>query len=184
MIKYILLPVVLLLFTACSPKYKINYRYQTPSSPEAKQCITSCKEKHDTCKKLCKANFDICAKKAEKIAKKNYEKKLQGYYKALEQYTKDMEMYNLQRDLFWGDDFYYYRRGFGFYGPFGPRIFLSSPSYSLKRPVKPSLQQEILQTQLKECRVDCHCLQSYDKCFTECGGKIIEKKICIENCPK
>ena len=182
--KYILFLLPILLFTACSPKYKTLYSYQEPADSNAKQCIKSCKEKLDTCRKLCKSNFDICAKKAEEIAKKNYEKKLQSYYKALEQYTKDMEMYNLQRDLFWGDDFYYYRRGFGFYGPFGPRIFLSSPSYSLQRPVKPSLQQEILQTQLKECRIDCNCLQSYDNCFTECGGKIIEKKICIENCPK
>ncbi len=183
--RYILLMLLLLFFTACTPKYKTLYSYKEPKTPQTQMCVKSCKEKLATCRALCKSNFEICTKEAEKIGKRNYEKKLQNYYKALEEYTRRVEMYNLERELFWYDDFYYYRRGYGVYSPFGARLILGpSPSYSIPKPVKPTLQQEIMNAQLKHCRIDCKCLSAYDDCFKSCGGEVIEKKICIENCPK
>ncbi len=183
--KYLLLLFALLFLSACTPKYRTVYNYVTPQDTQAQACVKTCKEKLATCKALCKSNFDICAKRAEKIAKARYEKRLQNYYKALEEYTRQMEMYNLERELFWYDDFYYYRHGFGFYSPFGARLMIGpSPVYTVPKPVKPNLQQEIIQTQLKECRIDCRCLEAYDDCFQSCGGKITKKKICIKNCPK
>ena len=181
-----LVPLSLLLFlTACTPKYKTVYTYVKPHDPKTVTCIQKCKANLDTCRKVCKANFDLCAQKAKVHAKQIYEKKLQNYYKALEQYTRDLERYHLESELFWYDDYYYYRNGIGFYGPFAPAIIIRPrPYYTSQRPVKPSLEQEILRTQLKECRIDCHCLQSYDDCYQACGGKIIEKKVCVQNCPK
>ncbi len=183
--KYVILFFTLIFFSACTPKYKTTYSYIPPATPNAQACVKECGEKLATCKALCKSNFEICAKKAEQIGKKNYEQKMQGYYRALEQYTRQMEMYQMQRDLFWYDDFYYYDRGIGFYAPFGPRLLLGpSPAYTYPRPVKPNLQQEILQAQLKNCRIDCKCTDAYDNCFRGCGGKVVQKKVCIENCPK
>ncbi|RUM62971.1 MAG: hypothetical protein DSZ05_09345 [Sulfurospirillum sp.] len=183
--KYVIFFLTLLFFTACTPKYKNTYSYIAPKSPDAQQCVQQCKEELATCKALCKSNFEICAKKAETIGKKNYEAKMKNYYQALEAYARQMEMYNFQRELFWFDDFDYYRNGFGYYGPFGPRLMIGpSPMYSYPRPVKPNLQQEILQAQLKNCRIDCKCIDAYDKCFEACGGKIVQKRVCIKNCPK
>ena len=119
------------------------------------------------------------------IGKKSYEAKMKNYYNALENYARRVEMYNFQRELFWFDDFDYSCNSFSFYGPFGPHLIIGpSPVYSYPRPVKPNLQQEILQAQLKNCRIDCKCMDSYDKCFGICGGKVVRKKVCIGNCPK
>ncbi len=184
--RYLLLSVVLLVFTACSPKYRTTYSYVAPPSPQAQHCIKTCQEKLDTCQKVCKANFEICKQKAEKIAKENYEKKLQQYYRDLENYTNQIQQYELERDLFFYDGFCCPRR-YGFYRPFGGRLFWGPPPgyyYTLKKPVKPNLQQEILNAQMKHCRIDCGCHDSYDKCYEGCGGKVITKKVCIQNCPK
>jgi hypothetical protein len=35
---------------------------------------------------------------------------------------------------------------------------------------------------MKHCRIDCGCHQSYDSCYEKCGGKVIKKEICIQNC--
>jgi hypothetical protein len=183
--RYILLFIALFL-SACAPKYRTTYSYTAPKSPQVQSCIYTCKEELATCKKVCAANFDICKKKAEKIGKENYEKKLQRYHKALEDYADRIAQYELERDIFFYDGFCY-PGSYGFYGPFGARFLWGPPqgySYTLRKPVKPSLEQEILDAQMKHCRIDCGCQQSFDACYEKCGGKIIKKEICIKNCPK
>ncbi len=183
--RYILLTAALLFLTACAPRYRTTYQYLEPKNPEAATCVHRCKEALSTCREVCRANFEICNKKAEKIGKANYDKKLQRYYRELEAYANRVQMYNLKRDLFYYNDFYYGGR-YGFYGPFGGRLLWGPPPvvYTIPKPVKPSLQQENLKAQMKHCRIDCGCLQSYDRCFEGCGGKIETKKICIQNCPR
>ncbi len=180
----LLLFFALLFLSACAPKYKTVYSYIAPESADAQACVTRCKEQLAACRKVCEANYAICKEKAKKIAQKNYEAKLKRYQAALEQYTRDLERYNLRRDLFFYDDFCYFGRC-GYYGPFGGRLLWGPPPvYTLRRPVKPSLQQEILDAELKHCRIDCGCMQSYDTCFEACGGKVVKKEVCIENCPE
>ena len=183
--RYVLLLIALFL-SACAPKYRTTYSYIAPESSQAQSCIQTCKEELATCQKVCEANFNICKKKAEKIGKQNYEKKLQQYYKDLEDYASRVQRYELDRELLFYDGFCY-PGSYGFCGPFGGRLLWGPPpgyTYTLHKPVKPSLEQEILDAQMKECRIDCGCQQSFDTCYEKCGGKVIKKEICIKNCPK
>ena len=182
--KYLLLFSTLLIFSACTSKYKTLYTYSQPVLQTQKDCIETCAQKRTICRSICKSNFDICRLKAVKIAKKQYQKKLQNYYKALETYANQAQMNNLENELYFYNDFYYPGRGYGYWGPFGPYwAWNPRPMYTIQKPVKPSLQQEIQRVELQECQIDCKCQTSYDKCFTSCGGKITSKKICIQNCP-
>lgn len=181
--RYLLLLLALML-TACSPKYRTTYHYVAPQNPQAQNCIHHCKEAFSTCQKICQSNFAICKQKADAVAQKRYTQKMQNYYKALEQYANDMRRYEMERDLFLYDDFYYPYR-YGFYRPFyRPVLWGPSPAYTLSKPVKPSLEREKLDAEMKMCRIDCGCTESFDKCYEGCGGKILKKEVCIGNCPK
>ncbi len=182
--KYLLLLSALLFLSACSPKYKTLYNYNSPTTQNGKLCVKSCKEKLATCKEICKSNFDICKVKAIKKAKLQYQQKLKAYYKALETYANQVQMHNLENELYFYSDFYYPGRGYGYWGPFGPYFMWDvHPTYNIQKPKKPTLQEEIQKTELQECQIDCKCQVSYDNCFQGCGGKITQKKICIQNCP-
>ncbi len=174
----------IILFGGCAPKYRTAYTYIEPRNPQIQSCIEGCEAKRAACRERCEKAFKTCRKNAEAIGRRNYEQKLQDYYRKLEAYTAQLRRYELERDLFYGRGFYY-GDGFGYRGPFyGPVWWGPSPALTLPRPVKPNLQNEILQAELKHCRVDCGCTEKFDTCFEGCGGKIIRKKVCIENCPK
>jgi hypothetical protein len=34
------------------------------------------------------------------------------------------------------------------------------------------------------CRTTCDCLHPYQACYSACGGKVIEKKVCVAFCDK
>ncbi len=176
--------VLSLFFGGCAPKYRTTYTYIEPQNPQIKRCIATCEAGRDACRKACATRFKACRKEAEAIGKKNYEQKLQAYYRNLEAYTAQLRRYELERDLYY-DNGFYYGGGYGYWGPFySPFFWEPSPALTLPRPVKPNLQDEILQAELKHCRVDCGCTEKFDTCYEGCGGKIIRKKVCIENCPK
>ena len=178
----LLLLLTILVLGGCAPKYRTTYTYIEPQDPQVKSCIESCEAKRAACRETCAAAFQKCKVKADAIGKKNYERKLQQYYHDLELYTARLRRYQLERDLFYGSGFCY--GGYGC-GPFYRPIFWEpSPALTLRRPVKPNLQEEIMQAELKECRIDCGCQQKFDDCFQGCGGKIVTQKICIKNCPK
>ena len=183
--KYLLLVLGIVFFTACTPKYKIIHTYSAPQSEGAKACVATCQEKLATCKALCKANFDVCKIKAEQIGKRRYNEKLKSYYQALENYANQVQQYNMDREFYFYNDFYYYGGPYGYRGPFGPYWTWGPPTpmYTLRKPVKPNLEQEIQLAQMQHCQIDCKCQNSYEQCFQSCGGKVISKKVCIENCP-
>ncbi len=182
--KYLFLILSIVIFGGCSPKYKVIYNYTQPGDQSGKECVKTCKEKLATCKAICKSNFDICKVKAHKIAKKIYEEKLQDYSNALERYANEVEMYNLEQNLYYFNN--YNDRPFFYWRPAGP-YWIWGPTggiYSLQKPVKPSLAAEIQEAEMRYCPIDCKCQDSYNECFSECGGKVEVKRICIENCPK
>ncbi len=56
----------------------------------------------------------------------------------------------------------------------------------IKNPLKPIMPTlDILISKFKakaECTLNCGCIDIYDNCFDNCGGKVNYEKICVENC--
>lgn len=190
--KYILLVIGMLFFTACSPKYKVVKEYHPPkivNSSDASICIGLCESKRNACQQKCKNAFSSCQVKAHRIAKQRYAVKIQKYTSQLENYVNEMQINNLDMRLYhfdyYGYPYYHPRYGRGYSG-YGSSLFWYDPmpyhSYAT-RPQKPSLEQEKLKAEAEVCNLDCGCTQSFDNCYIGCGGQVVSKKICIENCP-
>jgi len=175
---------LLLFFSGCSPKYKVVKEYHSQNIN--KSCINGCQMKLNECKQNCQAKFSTCKIEADKVAMQNYNQKMEAYHKALENYADAVQRYNLDMELefaFYDDPFCYGRSPF-YHRPFFYDPFWRTPSYYLPpRPKKPSLEQEKLKVEAKMCDLDCDCGKKYDLCFSGCGGEIVNRKICIENCP-
>ncbi len=187
--KYIVLIIGMLLFTACSPKYKIVKEYHPPkttaTTPQTSICLGTCQTKRQACKSSCKSAFNTCKIKADQIAKERYTKQMQYYTQALERYVNDV---NIQMQFsafdYYSDSFYLpYARG-PFYGHANSLFWYDPmPIYSYgPRPQRPSLKQEIRKAQAEFCDLDCGCTQQFDDCYIGCGGEVTSKKVCIENC--
>jgi hypothetical protein len=188
--KYIILVLSMLFFTACSPKYKVVKEYHPPkitNSSEATICIGLCESKRTVCKTKCEEAFGSCKVKAHRIAKERYATKMQKYTAQLESYVNSIQPYNYDMRFYhfdyYGYPFYYPRYG---YGGFANSLFWYDPmpyySYAPK-PKKPSLEQEKLKAEAEFCDLDCGCSQKFDTCYIGCGGQVVSKKLCIENCP-
>lgn len=190
--KYIILVIGMLFFTACSPKYKVVKEYHPPkivNSSEASICIGLCESQRTACQQKCERAFSSCQVKAHRIAKQRYAAKMQKYTSQLENYVNEMQINNFDMRFYhfdyYGYPYYNPRYGRG-YGGYGSSLFWYDPmpyhSYGPK-PQKPSLEQENLKAEAEVCDLDCGCTQSFDNCYTGCGGQVVSKKLCIENCP-
>ncbi len=184
--KYFFILITVIFISGCSPKYKIATDYIPPTSADAPVCLQSCEAKLKTCQSECQAKFEPCKLKANAHAKKVYNQKMANYVKELENYADVVEDYEFRMEM------RYMRYGLYDY-PFGPFYGVYDPFYidpfpyyghNTRKPRKPSLEAEELKAQAQMCNIDCGCSLSYDTCYKGCGGKIISKKICIENCPK
>ena len=191
--KSLLLLFSLLFLSACSPKYKIVKEYHPPvaaQSSDAQVCLGLCDSKRTACKSDCEAVFSSCQVKAHRIANQRYAKKMQQYTGQLENYVDAVQRDRFEMQ-FYSMGYYgypFYRPGFA-YGPYGGyanRLFWYDPipvyNYT-RQPRKPSLAQEKLKAEAEFCNLDCGCTQKFDDCYIGCGGKVLSKKLCIENCP-
>ncbi len=193
--KYILLTVSMLLFTACSPKYKVVKEYHPPkitNSSESAICIGVCESVRTACLTKCESAFSSCKVKAHRIAKERYQAKMQKYTLALESYVNAVNDYQFERGFInfsyvgYGYPYYYHPRYHGYanslfwYDP----VPLYSTAYLPPKPKKPSLEQENLKAEAEFCDLDCGCTKAFDSCYIGCGGSVVNKKICIENCPQ
>jgi len=188
--KYLLLIVSMLFLSACSPKYKVVKEYHAPKNTNSTQtpiCLGVCETNRQACTQNCKATLKTCKIKSDRIAKERYAAKMQQYTIQLERYVNEMQLDNFNMYFYHFDHFRYpyYYPSHGYFG-YGNSLFWYNPmpfySYAPK-PKKPSLKIEILRAQEEFCDAECGCTQTYDSCYTGCGGEIISKKICIENCP-
>ncbi len=187
----LVLLIVVLFFTACSPKYKVVKEYVPPidiSTNALTQAI--CAQKRDSCRSSCKEAFNRCKPKALKLAKKRYDEKMKLYVRELERYARVAEDAEFKRDIFYVNGGFY-DDNLCLVSPYAPyygfrhRMFLydSFPRYIGRRPKKPSLEVERLKAESEICELDCGCEKLYDECFVAHGGVIKTKKVCIENCP-
>ncbi len=182
----------MLFLSACSPKYKVVKEYHPPKATQSTQtnvCLGLCENKRSVCKSKCEEAFSSCKVKAHRIANQRYAAKIQKYTTQLESYVNEMDMNNFDMRFYHMDYYAYpfYSPRYGSrYGGYANSLFWYDPmpysSYAPK-PRKPSLQQEKLLAETEFCDLDCGCTQSFDNCYIGCGGQVVSKKICIENCP-
>ncbi len=180
--------------SGCAPKYKITQQYIAPTSQEAKTCIKSCYLQMRECEEACKLRFNNCKTNAQQVGKKRYEKKMSAYTYDLEKYASDLKRYEDKYELCEDrrEDYYNLleisckgdttcmKRGL-----FKRRFpFCSFENYRIEpiQPRRPNLQTEIDKATDRLCQIDCGCQRTYDKCYVSCGGEIVTKRECIENC--
>ncbi len=193
--KYIILVFSMLFFTACSPKYKVVKEYHPPkiaNSSESAICVGVCDSVRNACLTKCESAFSSCKVKAHRIANQRYAAKMQKYTTQLESYVNNIDDYRFDRGFMnfsyvgYGYPYYYNPRYHGYANSlfwYDPMPFYTD-TYLPPKPKKPSLEQEKLKAEAEFCDLDCGCTQKFDNCYTGCGGQIVSKKICIENCPK
>jgi hypothetical protein len=184
----------MLFLSACSPKYKIVKEYHPPKiSQDATNtsiCLGNCEVKRTACKHACESAFQSCQVKAHRIANQRYAQKMQAYTAKLERYVDEVQMNNLNMQFYhfdyYGYPFYRPRYGYGPYGGYANSLFWYDPMpiyHYAPKPIKPSLEQEKLKAEAEFCDLDCGCTQKFDDCYIGCGGEVVSKKVCIENCP-
>jgi len=191
--KYIIVMFSMLLMTACSPKYKIVKEYHPPkiaNSSESAICLGVCESAKKACLSQCEASFSSCKVKAHRIAKQRYAAKMQKYTQALENYVNTIHDYRFERGFInfsyagYGYPYYYNPRYYGYANSlfwYDPMPFYVD-SYLPPKPKKPSLEREKLKAEAEFCDLDCGCAQKFDSCYIGCGGEVVHKKVCIENC--
>ncbi len=180
--------------SGCSPKYQIIQEYIAPTQKEAKECIKKCYLQMRECEEACKIRFNSCKENAKVIGEKNYKQKMKTYVSDLEKYIEELKKYEQRYELCEDrrEDYYNLleisckgdskciKRGlFNRRFPFCTfDEFYTEPI----KPKRPNLEQEIKNAINTLCQVDCNCQKNYDKCYVSCGGEIVTKKECIENC--
>ena len=188
--RYMILIFWIVFLSACSPKYKTVKEYMAPkvANENSSVCLGLCQNKKSSCKSKCKRAFDSCKIKAHKTADKRYKEKMDGYVKALEDYAQRAQQNDFDLNFAYigpiGYPYYnrspYYRDRF-----FMDSMFWYEPRFNYlgAKPKKPSLEAETLKAESEICDLDCGCSDGFDECFIGCGGSILNKKVCIENCP-
>jgi len=191
----LLFPLIFFFILSCSPKYKIVKEY-IPSNEH--YCIDSCKEKLLSCKKECFKNYNRCLEQSLHRAKKLHDKLsdeyrtlLAEYEKRYRQYLDELKLYNLKLQSK-KEDLKFYEKICKQYKDkeacFKTRQLKKEiKKYVYRKPTPPRKPvyisfKELLKEERKQCSCDCGCEKLYDTCFESCGGRILIKKICIENC--
>lgn len=192
---------VLLFFviSSCSPVYKIAHDYKPPSTKRGLVCLQGCQSQLNQCNQRCRVKYNNCSVRAMVEAKKRLPKLLQAYPQKLEQWLNAKEQY--QSELDWYElrlDMARLRRDQHIthcvndgkkrskcvraYGHYVTDFPYNRPSFSVRRPKKPTLESVASKIRTLNCSTDCGCQSNYRLCYTSCGGIVNAKKVCIKNC--
>ncbi|WP_457680218.1 hypothetical protein [Thermovibrio sp.] len=187
----------LLLVAGCGgPEFAVSYRYVPPK--DNSKCLARCEADYSSCRLSCQKKRQECLSKVRQEAVKVYSKELSAYNNALVAYQKSYS--NYQKELLeWNNN---YRHLYKDYLYFKKACKKTKDFYACQRrdeleealqtlnevkptspvrPKKPSLEG-IVRELSASCPSDCGCKESYDACFTSCGGQIIPEKFCVRNC--
>ncbi len=195
MIRILLFLFSLIIFTSCSPKYKIEKIYHPPTD---KICLEKCSTDYQRCQNICQKNYSDCLEKsierAERIysqLKREYKIKMEEYYKNYDLYLQKSENYRKQLKAL-KDDYKFYERLCSQYKDKEScqkkdKVKKYIKQLEVNRPVPPEKPPEVgfssvLESERKACSCDCGCKEIYDACYQSCGGKVEIKKICVEHC--
>jgi len=198
--RYLLICIMALFYTACSPKYEIKTLYTQPNTPQGKVCVKECNVKRETCQIHCNQKYNSCLEEAKKHAKENFPSVMDEYKDVMQQYKNEINHY--EREIAsWDRNHIRLEQQFQTYRELC-NTKKDRKNYECRRakeiendldsmkaiepqapslPKKPLLSEEVKKAQ-KTCSNKCGCQKEYDNCFVSCGGTLDYKKFCIENC--
>ena len=197
--KQILFFTILLLLSACSPRYEIKTHYTLPSDAQGRICVQTCSNERKICQAHCNMRQEQCLERTKKSAENAFASTMNEYQDVLNEYHHEMDRYNFEMSSWQREerrvhqDFEHYRRACrqGKKNSYECRrsYELDNQLSSLEnhepmapqRPIKPTLSEEIRRAQ-KGCNNSCGCEKEYDSCFISCGGKLHYEKFCVANC--
>ena len=198
--KYIILSLITLFFTACSPKYQIKTHYIAPTDQAGKNCVKNCEVKRETCQSHCNQKQNQCLSHAKEEAKQSFSSIMREYEDIMHQYEAQMNRYDGEIAS-WDRKYTRLEQQFQTYREMC-NVAKNKNSYECRRasevdnelhaiknieptppprPNKPKLSEEIRMAQ-KSCSNQCGCKKDYESCFVSCGGKLTYEKFCVENC--
>ena len=184
-------------FLSSCATYKIAHDFTPPATKEGLVCLTGCQSQLKQCNRSCSIQFKQCAVKAEQQAKillpgllVAYPRQLKLWLKAREDYRRELDWYEFRRDMAESrresridrcEKKGATRRAC--YNKFDAHYFSHDrPSFTLQKPVKPSLASEATNIRKASCSSNCACNKNYRLCYGSCGGVVKSKKVCIKNC--
>lgn len=199
MLKLLTVIVFALFLSSCAPVYKIAHDYSPPTSKRGLVCLSGCQSQLKQCNQSCSAQYKQCAVKAEQQAKKllpgllvAYPRQIQLWQNSHREYQRELDWYEFRQDMAES------RRDLAIdicvnkgekrsicYNKYGYDDYLfprSKPSFSLPRPIMPTLSSESTKIRKANCSHECGCNNKYRLCYASCGGVVKSKKICIKNC--
>lgn len=177
-------PLIFLIATLCgcaTPRYQTLYRYEPPTDDAGRACLNQCQQHLKTCQDACTIRYTACVQTIEPAAKSRYSDALNRYQGQWEQYQRDLDRYHLSLSLGWGhyDGWY----GDGWYDPWSPYGGYRPYYFPPQPPQPPSYADELARLSAEKCARECGCQPAYDACFLGCGGRKVQERRCIVNCP-
>ena len=174
---------MIFIFNACSPVYKVVYDYKPPKNKYIQKKLSKCYQDKKICLQRCNQNFLSCKEKAKIEANKEYEKKLEEYNEKLSSYNYHMRKRDdlQERFSYYNDicnsknDKYACTKAQNY------KTELNNLKY-LYRPIKPD-KYEIFQNIINtSCQSSCGCEELFRSCYISAGGTVTSHKVCIRNC--
>lgn len=186
----------LLLCSACAPRYETQTIYQYPDNYRP-QCFKNCKNNLFQCEKKTLNIYNKCMNEANRRSKDIFNYEMKKYKANLNNYLAKEKLYQSQKKSYQAKfddlktDEKYFSEKCNQTDKFACEKLvnikhaldkLSSPLSPIKnKPEAPSFN-EIIKIQSQYCHQTNICQQEYNACFTSCGGKVIYKQVCVENC--
>jgi len=192
------LTMTVLLLSTCS-SYKIAYDFTPPETKQGLACIQSSQSQLNQCNNRCYYQYQNCLKKSQQEARKalpvllrEYPSQLEIWLNAREQYRRDLDWYELRMDLAESRRENYLNACMSkgkkkskcrhSHGYTSLSLHLDRPSFTMKRPVKPTLANVTTRYRKQSCSQNCGCQSNYRLSYASCGGIVKSKKVCIKNC--
>jgi len=182
--KHIILFLTILIISSCGPRYKVTTNFVQPSDNFGKECVRSAIEHRHECENDCRKIYNKCLSDSEISAK-------QTYNDSLKRYNDDMIRYRAKKETY--DRQYHLReqlqslkkkckKNAEHCNEYKNSLLYSALEPYPQEPRSPDMNYYIKEHS-KYCSSYCSCEHKYEVEFQSCGGKIIQNKICVSNCP-
>jgi len=193
--------IVCLLFSGCGPRFIVKNEYVPPIETEnSKKCLNTCNITSDFCQQKCQNNYKDCSDKAFNTAKNIEKQEVIKYNNEVRHYQDEYYRYERENRMFEDDyyrmneelnrDNYECRKHNDRFSCDRANETKNRVEHLRHKKPYPPIQPEqpnfnvILSDQQRVCESskECGCQNTYDQCFSSCGGKINFQRICVDNC--
>ena len=160
-----------------TPRYRDVARHEAPAGAAAQTCVAGCEAALRDCGHRCAERHQACVQRVEPQVEEQYRQALDRYASELADYRFDLLSMEFQfwsgwgRPSFWNAPWRYDPWPAPYYRPAPP----PGP------PTRDAVRARFLE---RQCGADCGCQAPYDACYVGCGGRIVQERRCVENCPE